>query len=167
MRLMGMQIYRRPSIEHRGDGTGLPGANERTERWLRGSHCRLDGCLNGGHVGALPSAERFEGFHPVTTSAQGAAANSRLRNCFHIDVFGRNLARRIKWGLAAVDLTISATRAKAEYRVNVGDVFEIAGIRADFRIVGPSPFPACHTSRFGCSFASFGLAAITGMSGPR
>jgi hypothetical protein len=103
----------------------------------------------------------------VTTSAQGAAANSRLRNCFHIDVFGRNLARRIKWGLAAVGLTISATRAKAEYRVNVGDVFEIAGIRADFRIVGPSPFPACHTSRFGCSFASFGLAAITGMSGPR
>jgi polysaccharide export outer membrane protein len=61
-------------------------------------------------------------------SAQGAAAmrNSRLRNCFHIDVFGRNPGRCIKWGLVAVGLTISVTQAKAEYRVNVGDVLEVA-----------------------------------------
>ena len=67
----------------------------------------------------------------MTTSAQGAAAmpNSRLRNCFHIDVFGSNLGRCIsciKWGLVAVGLTISVTQAKAEYRVNVGDVLEVA-----------------------------------------
>ncbi len=64
----------------------------------------------------------------MTTSAQGAAAmpNSRLRTCFHIDVFGSNLGRCIKWGLVAVGLTISVTQAKAEYRVNVGDVLEVA-----------------------------------------
>src|SRR5260370_2070861 len=69
-----------------------------------------------------------EGFHPVTMSAQGAAAmpNSRLRNCFHVDVFGSNLHRSIKWGLVAVGLTISVTQAKAEYRVNIGDVLEVA-----------------------------------------
>jgi polysaccharide export outer membrane protein len=85
------------------------------------------GRSDGSHVGALPSADRFEGFHPVTTSAQRAAAmpNSRLRHCFHIDVFGSNLGRCIKWGLVAVGLTISVNQAKAEYRVNVGDVLEV------------------------------------------
>ena len=64
----------------------------------------------------------------MTTSAQRAATmpNSRLRNCFHMDVFGSNLGRCIKWGLVAVSLTISVTQAKAEYRVNVGDVLEVA-----------------------------------------
>jgi polysaccharide biosynthesis/export protein len=51
--------------------------------------------------------------------------NSTLRTCFHLDVFGSNLGRCIKWGLVAVGLTIS-TQAKAEYRVNVGDVLEVA-----------------------------------------
>jgi polysaccharide biosynthesis/export protein len=51
---------------------------------------------------------------------------ARLRNCFHIDVFGGNLGRCIKWGLVAFGLTISVAQAKAEYRVNVGDVLEIA-----------------------------------------
>ncbi len=52
--------------------------------------------------------------------------NSRLRNCFNIEVFGSSLGRCIKWGLVAVGLTISVTQAKAEYRVNVGDVLEVA-----------------------------------------
>src|SRR3984957_5786730 len=70
----------------------------------------------------------LKGFHPVTTVVQRIAAipNSRLRNCLHIDVFGSNLSRCVKWGLVAVGLTISVTQAKAEYRVNVGDVLEIA-----------------------------------------
>src|SRR5260370_39573396 len=51
--------------------------------------------------------------------------NPTLRNCFHVDVFGSNPGRWIKWGLVAVGLTIS-TQAKAEYRVNVGDVLEVA-----------------------------------------
>jgi polysaccharide export outer membrane protein len=88
---------------------------------------RWDGCSDGSGVGALPSADRFEGFHWITTSVQKVAAmpNSTLRNCFHVDVFGSNPGRCIKWGLVAVSLTIS-TQAKAEYRVNVGDVLEVA-----------------------------------------
>src|SRR3984885_9065461 len=91
-----------------------------------------------------------EGFHPVAMSAQGAAAmpNSRLRNCFHIDVFGSNLGRYIKWGLVAVGLTISVTQAKAEYRVNVGDILEVAvagvpelGYRAPVQIDGNISLP--------------------------
>ena len=70
----------------------------------------------------------------MTTTVQRIAAmpNSRLRNWFRIDAFGSNLdfgsnlGRCIKWGLVAVGLTISVTQAKAEYRVNVGDVLEIA-----------------------------------------
>jgi polysaccharide biosynthesis/export protein len=67
-------------------------------------------------------------FHPVTTSVQGISVmpNSRLRNCFHIEVLGNNLRRCMKWGLVAVGLTMSVTQAKAEYRVNVGDVLEVA-----------------------------------------
>ena len=80
-------------------------------------------CLDGRDVDVRPSANRFEGFHRVTTSVQRVAAmpNSTLPNCFHIDVFGRNLGRCIKWGLAAVGLTISVTQANAEYRVDIGD----------------------------------------------
>ena len=52
--------------------------------------------------------------------------NSGLRKRFHIDVFGGDLGRCIKWGLVAASLAISVTQAKAEYRVNVGDVLEIA-----------------------------------------
>jgi polysaccharide biosynthesis/export protein len=88
----------------------------------------LDGCSDGSEVDALPSADRFEGFHPVTTPVQRVAAmpNSRLRSCFPIHVFGGNLGRCIKWGLVAVGLTISVTQAKAEYRISVGDVLEVA-----------------------------------------
>lgn len=52
--------------------------------------------------------------------------NSMLRNRFHIDVFGSNLGRCIKWGLVAFGLTISVTQAKAEYRISIGDVLEVA-----------------------------------------
>lgn len=52
-------------------------------------------------------------------------SNFTLRNCFRVDVFGSNPGCWIKWGLAAVVLTISA-QANAEYRVNVGDVLEVA-----------------------------------------
>lgn len=53
--------------------------------------------------------------------------NTTLRSCFYIDVSGGNLRRCIKWGSLAVALAISITQAKAEeYRVNVGDVLDIA-----------------------------------------
>ena len=53
--------------------------------------------------------------------------NTTLRSCFYIDVSGDNLRRCIKWGSLAVALTISITQAKAEeYRVNVGDVLDVA-----------------------------------------
>jgi polysaccharide export outer membrane protein len=45
---------------------------------------------------------------------------------FHIDVFGSDVGRCIKWGLVAVGLTISVTQARAEYRVSIGDVLEVA-----------------------------------------
>jgi polysaccharide biosynthesis/export protein len=51
--------------------------------------------------------------------------NSMLCNCFHVDVFGVDPGRCMRWSLVAVGLTIS-TQAKAEYRVNVGDVLEVA-----------------------------------------
>ncbi|MGY2908679.1 polysaccharide biosynthesis/export family protein [Bradyrhizobium sp. URHC0002] len=45
---------------------------------------------------------------------------------FHIEVLGNYLRRCIKWGLVAVGLTISVTQARAEYRVSIGDVLEVA-----------------------------------------
>jgi polysaccharide export outer membrane protein len=64
----------------------------------------------------------------MSTQALRAAAlpSSMLRNCFHVDVFGNNLCRCIKLGLAAVGLSIFVTQARAEYRVSIGDVLEIA-----------------------------------------
>jgi polysaccharide export outer membrane protein len=64
----------------------------------------------------------------VTGSVEGIAAmlTSRLRVCLHIDIFGNRLRPCIKWSLMALGLTISVTQAKAEYRVNVGDVLEVA-----------------------------------------
>jgi len=50
--------------------------------------------------------------------------NSRPNHCFHVEVFF-NLVRCTKWGLLAIGLTISLTEAKAEYRVNIGDVLEV------------------------------------------
>jgi polysaccharide export outer membrane protein len=41
-------------------------------------------------------------------------------------VFGRNLGRCVKWGSVIVGLTISIGQAKAEYRVHVGDVLDVA-----------------------------------------
>jgi polysaccharide export outer membrane protein len=52
--------------------------------------------------------------------------NTKLRSWSFIDAFGSNLGRCIKWGLVAVGLTISITQAKADYRVNIGDVLEVA-----------------------------------------
>ena len=49
--------------------------------------------------------------------------NSTLRN--HINVCASNLRPCFKWGVVAVGLAISVTQAKAEYRVNVGDVVEV------------------------------------------
>jgi polysaccharide export outer membrane protein len=72
-------------------------------------------------------------FFRVTGFIQGIATmlTSRLRSCLHIDFFGNHLRPSImrpaiKWGLMALGLTISATQAKAEYRVNIGDVLEVA-----------------------------------------
>ncbi|MEH2556302.1 polysaccharide export outer membrane protein [Bradyrhizobium algeriense] len=52
--------------------------------------------------------------------------NAKLRSWSYIDAFGSNIGRCIKWGLVAVGLTISITQAKAEYRVSIGDVLEVA-----------------------------------------
>src|SRR3984893_11603494 len=109
-----------------------------------------DGCSDGSGVDALPSADRLEGFHWITTSVlrEAAMPNSTLRNCFHVDVFGSNLGRSIKWGLVAVGLTISVTQAKAEYRINIGDILEVAvagvpelGHRAPVQIDGNISLP--------------------------
>jgi len=51
--------------------------------------------------------------------------NSTPRHRSHVVVFGSSCARWIKWSLVAAGLAISA-QAKAEYRVNVGDVLEVA-----------------------------------------
>src|SRR2546430_2809816 len=50
--------------------------------------------------------------------------NYTLRN--RINVCGSNIRRYIKWSVVTVGLTIFVTQAKAEYRVNVGDVLEVA-----------------------------------------
>lgn len=52
--------------------------------------------------------------------------NSRLRNSFHVRIYGSDLGRCIKWILVAVGLTIPVTQARAEYLVNIGDVLEVA-----------------------------------------
>src|SRR6201998_3549232 len=77
---------------------------------------------------------------------------SRLDNGFQMDGFGSNLGRSIKWGLVAVGLTISVTQAKAEYRVNIGDVLEVAvpGVpelrhRAAVQLDGNISFPLAGT----------------------
>jgi polysaccharide biosynthesis/export protein len=61
----------------------------------------------------------------TVSSAQRVAAmsNSRLRNCFQVF---HNLKHCGKWSLVAVGLTMSVTHAKAEYRVSIGDVLEVA-----------------------------------------
>jgi polysaccharide export outer membrane protein len=71
---------------------------------------------------------KIEGSRAVTASIQGTATmlNPGLSSCFYTDVLGSNLGRCIKSGLVAVGLLISVTQAKAEYRVNIGDVLEIA-----------------------------------------
>ena len=52
--------------------------------------------------------------------------NSGLRN-FSISMsLAASLGRCIKWGLVAVGLTIFVPQAKAEYRVNIGDVLEVS-----------------------------------------
>ncbi|MBR1160942.1 polysaccharide biosynthesis/export family protein [Bradyrhizobium elkanii] len=51
--------------------------------------------------------------------------NAKLRNFFHPDNRRGQPGRCVRWGLVAVGLTISA-QAKAEYRVSVGDVLEVA-----------------------------------------
>lgn len=51
--------------------------------------------------------------------------NLPLRNWSYLDVFGSNSGRWIRRSLVAAGLVISA-QAKADYRVNVGDVLEVA-----------------------------------------
>src|SRR5262249_43331607 len=51
---------------------------------------------------------------------------SRLRSCLDIAIFGNCLRPCISWGVIALGLTIWVTQARAEYRVNVGDVLEVA-----------------------------------------
>ncbi|WP_431016232.1 polysaccharide biosynthesis/export family protein [Bradyrhizobium pachyrhizi] len=51
--------------------------------------------------------------------------NAKLRNFFDLDNRRGQPGRCVRWGLVAVGLTISA-QAKAEYRVSVGDVLEVA-----------------------------------------
>ncbi|MGF6429118.1 MULTISPECIES: polysaccharide biosynthesis/export family protein [Bradyrhizobium] len=51
--------------------------------------------------------------------------NAKLRKFFHLDNRSGQSGSCVRWGLVAVGLTISA-QAKAEYRVNVGDVLEVA-----------------------------------------
>ena len=52
--------------------------------------------------------------------------NSRLRNCFHTNVFGSILVCCFRLGLVLGGLAISVAQANAEYRVNIGDVLEVA-----------------------------------------
>src|ERR1700720_1088593 len=85
-------------------GLNLPGINPASSAHPNGADrkCpipRLDRCSDGSNVDGLCSAARSEGSHPVTASIQEIATmlNSRLRNCFDINVFS-NLGRCIKWG---------------------------------------------------------------------
>ncbi|MBR0953602.1 polysaccharide biosynthesis/export family protein [Bradyrhizobium canariense] len=50
--------------------------------------------------------------------------NFKLRSYCHVDRYGKVLGRRIRWGLLVLGLMIPV-QAKAEYRVNVGDVLEV------------------------------------------
>jgi polysaccharide export outer membrane protein len=51
---------------------------------------------------------------------------SRLRSCLRIYISGSKLRSCIKWSLVALGPTIWAAPANAEYRLNVGDVLEVA-----------------------------------------
>lgn len=114
------------TTQHSEEGAG--DSAQMRERNIGFADRCLGHCSKGGDADVLPSANRFEGFLPVTTSVQGVAAvpNARLRNRPPNDVFGNKLGRCIKWGLVAVGLTMSVTQARAEYRVSVGDVLEVA-----------------------------------------
>jgi polysaccharide biosynthesis/export protein len=114
-----MGAEKRGDLPVRAQSRFLPGIGN---KWLEHArHCA--DCID---VEAPPSANRIEGFHPVKTSLQGvpAMSNSGLRNSFYINV--RNLKRCVRWGVVGLGLTISVTQAKAEYRINVGDVLEVA-----------------------------------------
>ena len=78
-------------------------------------------------VDAMPSTE-IEHVHVMTTSVQRVAAmpNSMLRNCFQFDVFGSKLRSLHQMGLGGRWPGNFVTQAKAEYRVNIGDVLEVA-----------------------------------------
>lgn len=90
----------------------------------------------------------------MIASVQGidTMPNFRLRSCFDLDVFGRNLGRCVKWASVTVGLAISVGQAKAEYRVHVGDVLEIsvAGVpelrnRATVQVDGSISLPLVGT----------------------
>jgi polysaccharide biosynthesis/export protein len=113
---------------------------------------RLDGCPSVSDVDVLVSANRLKDFTLVTTPVQRVTAmlSSTLRNRPYINAY--NLGRCVKWGLVAVGLTISVTRAKAEYVINVGDVLEVgvAGVpelrnRAAVQIDGNISLPLVGT----------------------
>src|ERR1700722_16839483 len=99
-----MRIDKGPIIEHSEEGTERICIDAGTERCFED---RLSGWVLGRwrqrraafrETRCLPRTD-LKGFHPVTTTVQRIAAmpNSRLRNCFHIDVFSSNLNRCIKW----------------------------------------------------------------------
>jgi polysaccharide biosynthesis/export protein len=62
----------------------------------------------------------------MTTWVQRLASNPNSTRRNHINMCGGNLSRCIKWGVVAAGLAISATQAKAEYRISTGDVLEVA-----------------------------------------
>jgi polysaccharide biosynthesis/export protein len=77
--------------------------------------------------------------------------NSKLRSNLHVDRYGKVLGRQIRWGLLALGLMIPV-QAKAEYRVNVGDVLEVvvAGVpelrqRAPVQVDGNISLPLVGT----------------------
>jgi polysaccharide export outer membrane protein len=124
--LMGCEL-----MINRGPDQSWKTSNDRApmkERTLVLWIARLNGYRGVSDVDVLPSAIGGLKDFPVTGSVQGIATmlTSRLRSCLQFDIFGNNLRPYIKWGLVALGLTISVTQAKAEYRVNIGDVLEIA-----------------------------------------
>src|SRR5215470_4599421 len=99
-----------------------------TERTLVLQVAALNHCPDVRDIDELCSGNGCEGVHPVSGSIKGIAAmlTSRLRSCLDIDIFGNCLRPCMSWVVIALGLTISVTQAGAEYRVNVGDVLEVA-----------------------------------------
>ena len=123
MGLMGRDPIGTDQSKYRHEGP-TPSVDVGTERWFSRSPVpKRQRCLT---CWCPPSD--LKDFILVTASVQKVAAmpTSTLRDFLEISFFGSNLGRCIKWALVAVCLTFSITQAKAEYRVNIGDVLEVA-----------------------------------------